>query len=257
MAFKSNRRGMLKTDTLRALKNINVQILKGKALALVGESGSGKSTCAKLFSRVLQPTQGRVLLDDIDANTLQTKKDVHRYRRRVQMIFQDPFASLNPVWSIEHHIARPLLLHHAKLEKMALKKKCTALLETVGLEPALEMLQRFPHELSGGQRQRVAIARALAVEPDFILADEPTSMLDVSLRLGILNLLAKLKRDQGIGFLYITHDITSARYFGDDIAVMYQGQIVETGNAKAVTDNPKHAYTQQLIKAIPNPESNL
>ncbi len=172
------------------------------------------------------------------------------------MIFQDPFASLNPVKRIDHHIARPLQIHGI-CSRGAVDGRVRELLERVGLVPPDEIAQKYPHELSGGQRQRVAIARALAVEPSVILADEPISMLDVSIRIGILNLILQLKRELGIAFLYITHDIASARYVADEVLVMYRGRIVEQGPTDAVLLSPEHAYTKLLLSAVPNPESGL
>ena len=172
------------------------------------------------------------------------------------MIFQDPFASLNPVKRIDHHIARPLQIHHI-CSRRAVDGRVRELLARVGLVPPDEIAQKYPHQLSGGQRQRVAIARALAVEPSVILADEPISMLDVSIRIGILNLILQLKRELGIAFLYITHDIASARYVADEVLVMYRGRIVEQGPTDAVLHDPQHAYTKLLLSAVPNPESGL
>lgn len=172
------------------------------------------------------------------------------YARQVQMIFQDPFGSLNPVHTIYHHIARPLLIHK-RAEKDAIPKLVYELLELVGLSPVKETAEKYPHELSGGQRQRVAIARAIAVDPEVILADEPISMLDVSVRLGILNLMSDLKDKHGISFMYITHDIATARYFAEKTAVMYVGHMVEWGNSDNVTQNPQHPYSQLLLSAVP------
>ncbi|MGF1816586.1 ABC transporter ATP-binding protein, partial [Vibrio splendidus] len=172
------------------------------------------------------------------------------YARQVQMIFQDPFGSLNPVHTIYHHIARPLLIHK-RAEKDAVPSLVYELLEMVGLTPVKETAEKYPHELSGGQRQRVAIARAIAVSPEVILADEPISMLDVSVRLGILNLMADLKDKHGISFMYITHDIATARYFAEKTAVMYVGHMVEWGNSDNVTQNPQHPYSQLLLSAVP------
>ena len=173
------------------------------------------------------------------------------------MIFQDPFASLNPVKRIDHHIARPLQIHGICPRGAASTARVRELLQRVGLVPPDEIAQKYPHQLSGGQRQRVAIARALAVEPSVILADEPISMLDVSIRIGILNLILQLKRELGIAFLYITHDIASARYVADEVLVMYRGRIVEQGPTDAVLQDPQHAYTKLLLSAVPNPESGL
>jgi peptide/nickel transport system ATP-binding protein len=224
--------------------------------ALVGESGSGKSTVARLLARLYAPTAGKILFDGHDVSDQWRRKTLLDYRSRVQMIFQDPFASLNPVKRIEHHIARPLQIHGICRRNQVEGRVCE-LLQRVGLVPPEEIAQKYPHQLSGGQRQRVAIARALAVEPSVILADEPISMLDVSIRIGILNLILQLKRELGIAFLYITHDIASARYVADEVLVMYRGRIVEQGPTDAVLLDPQHAYTKLLLSAVPNPESGL
>ena len=184
------------------------------------------------------------------------KRDVLAYRAQVQMIFQDPFASLNPVKRIDHHLARPLLIHGI-CSRGEVDERVHDLLRRVGLIPPEEVAAKYPHQLSGGQRQRVAIARALAVEPSVILCDEPISMLDVSIRIGILNLILGLKRESQIAFLYITHDIASARYVADEVLVMYRGRIVEQGPTDAVLQDPQHAYTRLLLSAVPNPESGL
>jgi peptide/nickel transport system ATP-binding protein len=182
---------------------------------------------------------------------------MQQYRSQVQMVFQDPFGSLNTTQTIGYHLERPIRLHRPDLKGRAVEVEMLGLLESVGLRPAADYLKRRPHELSGGQRQRVAIARALSVRPDVLLADEPTSMLDVSVRLGILNLLEDLKRDRQLAALYITHDIATARYFAEDTAVMYAGHLVEQGPSQEITDNPRHPYTQLLIESVPNPNRKI
>ncbi len=224
--------------------------------ALVGESGSGKSTVARLLARLYAPTDGKIVFDGQDVGDQRRRRTLLDYRSHVQMIFQDPFASLNPVKRIDYHIARPLQIHGI-CSRGAVDGRVRELLARVGLVPPDEIAQKYPHQLSGGQRQRVAIARALAVEPSVILADEPISMLDVSIRIGILNLILQLKRELGIAFLYITHDIASARYVADEVLVMYRGRIVEQGPTDAVLLDPQHAYTKLLLSAVPNPESGL
>jgi peptide/nickel transport system ATP-binding protein len=184
------------------------------------------------------------------------RRDVLRYRSQVQMIFQDPFGSLNPVKTIRHHIERPLRIHHV-VPSARIEERVCELLRTVGLVPPEDIAAKYPHELSGGQRQRVAIARALAVEPKVVLADEPISMLDVSIRIGILNLMLRLKEEHGIAFLYVTHDLASARYLADDILVMYAGQVVERGPIEQVLSAPLHPYTRLLLAAVPDPATKL
>jgi ABC-type glutathione transport system ATPase component len=215
----------------------------------VGQSGSGKSTIARLLLRLDQPDSGQILLDGEEMLAREPRRASLRYRRRVQMIFQDPFGSLNPVHSVAYHVARPLLRHHL-VPRRELRVQILKLLETVGLEPAEEFIDRHPYELSGGQRQRVAVARALAVNPDLLVADEPTSMLDVSIRMGILRLLARLKQKRRLGILLITHDLASARFLADRILVLYQGRIVEGGAGDQIIENPTHDYTRTLLAAI-------
>jgi peptide/nickel transport system ATP-binding protein len=246
----------LKRHTLRAVDDVSFELKEGTVTALVGESGSGKSTVARVLSRLYEPTAGTVVFHGQPLPTRMSRRALRDYRSQVQMIFQDPFGSLNPVRTIEHHLARPLQIHSI-VPRHEVRGRVHELLDHVGLIPPAHVAQKYPHELSGGQRQRVAIARALAVEPRVILADEPISMLDVSIRLGILNLIQRLKREFGIAFLYITHDIASARYVADDVLVMYQGRIVEQGPTDAVLLDPQHAYTQMLLAAVPNPEAGL
>ncbi len=230
------------------LKGVSFQLARGESVALVGESGSGKSTLARLILRLEQPDRGALRLHGVDVLREEPKGASLRYRSRVQMVFQDPFASLNPVHRVEHQLFRPLL-RHGRAQKATVRAQALALLETVGLAPAEEFLAKFPFELSGGQRQRVAIARALAVEPELLVADEPTSMLDVSLRVGVLNLLARLTRERGLSVLLITHDFASARYLADRILVLHRGQLVEEGPTEQVIRQPAHDYTRALLAA--------
>ena len=246
----------LRREMLDAVADVSFTLRPGHVTALVGESGSGKSTVARLLARLYVPSDGKILFEGKDVADQRRRRTLLDYRSRVQMIFQDPFASLNPVKRIEHHIARPLQIHHI-VPRGAVDARVRELLLRVGLVPPDEIAQKYPHQLSGGQRQRVAIARALAVEPSVILADEPISMLDVSIRIGILNLILQLKRELGIAFLYITHDIASARYVADEVLVMYRGRIVEQGPTDSVLLDPQHAYTKLLLSAVPNPESGL
>lgn len=238
---------------LLALNDVSFTLEAGKTVALVGQSGSGKSTLAKILLQLERPTSGQVLLDGAPAAS--RGRALRDYRSAVQMVFQDPFASLNPFHSIEHHLARPLLIHHRARSGAQVQAGVRRLLERVGLEPA--MLTRRPHELSGGERQRVAIARALAPSPRVLIADEPVSMLDVSIRLDVLNLLSQLQREENLAILYITHDLATARHFSDEILVMLKGEIVERGPADDVILNPKHDYTRLLMEAAPNPERRL
>ena len=246
----------LRSARLRALHRVDLTVARGEAVALVGESGSGKSTTARMIARLESPDGGTVELDGVDVLTAEPRRASLAYRKRVQMIFQDPFGSLNPVHDVAHHIERPLQRHMGVRDKAKLHERVIELLETVGLTPAEEFAAKFPHECSGGQRQRVAIARALAVQPDLILADEPTSMLDVSLRIGVLNLMGSMKRDSGIGFLFITHDLAAARYFADRIMVMYAGSVVEVLPAKRLHE-ARHPYTKLLLSAVPDPRADL
>lgn len=250
--FKT-RDGWFKSKPFNALNQVSFELKPGEAMALVGESGSGKSTCAKILSQVYAPTSGQLLFHGQDVWAKKSSRQA--YKKAVQMIFQDPFGSLNPTLNIGYQLMRPIEIHQPTLSKTQVKQRTDQLLEQVGIPTT--WASRYPHELSGGQRQRVAIARVLAVEPQVILADEPTSMLDVSLRTGILNLLKQLKDELGIAFLYITHDIATARYFAERTAVMYRGTIVEWGDSHQVTGNPQHPYTRTLLDAIPDPDHHL
>jgi peptide/nickel transport system ATP-binding protein len=246
----------LRRQQLHAVDDVSFTLRPGVVTALVGESGSGKSTVARMLSRLYPPSSGTIVFGGEDVSDVRSKRAVLAYRAQVQMIFQDPFASLNPVKRIDHHLKRPLLIHGICSRSEVDERVCD-LLQRVGLVPPEEIAAKYPHQLSGGQRQRVAIARALAVEPSVILCDEPISMLDVSIRIGILNLILQLKRELQIAFLYITHDIASARYVADEVIVMYRGRIVEQGPTDAVLQAPQHAYTRLLLSAVPNPESGL
>lgn len=246
-------RSGLKTTILHAVKDVSFTLEPGKTVALVGESGSGKSTIARMLMKLETPTSGEILLDGTRSGD--GGRALERYRSDVQMVFQDPFASLNPFHTIIHHLERPLRIHNRGLSAGEVRGKALELLERVRLSPAESFAERRPHELSGGQRQRVAIARALAPGARFIVADEPVSMLDVSIRLGVLNLLADLQREEQLGVLYITHDLATARHFSDEILVMYRGDIVERGPADEVIQNPQHEYTKTLLAAAPEPEN--
>ncbi|MFV0634534.1 ABC transporter ATP-binding protein [Demequina sp.] len=238
--------------TLRAVNDVSFTLEAGKTIALVGESGSGKSTIAKTILQLERPTSGGVFIDGKPVP--RRGRALKRYRKDVQMVFQDPFASLNPFHTIEHHLERPIKLHKAVDKGQSVHDRVIELLERVNLTPAEPIARRRPHELSGGQRQRVAIARALAPGSRFLIADEPVSMLDVSIRLGVLNLLARLQREENLGVLYITHDLATARHFSDEIMVMYRGDVVERGPADQVILDPQHDYTKTLLQAAPDPD---
>jgi peptide/nickel transport system ATP-binding protein len=238
---------------VQAVRDVSLAIAPAEVVALVGESGSGKSTTARLLALLERPSAGRVTFAGQDALRLHGR-ELLGYRRRVQMVFQDPFASLNPVRTVAHHLMRPMVLHGLGRDRRERVDRAAHLLETVGLVPAGEFLARLPHELSGGQRQRVAVARALAVGPDVILADEPVSMLDVSIRTGLLRLLERLRATQGLAYLYVTHDLATARQFADRMLVLYAGTVVEEGPAEAVVEDPAHPYTRLLVEAAPDPE---
>jgi peptide/nickel transport system ATP-binding protein len=233
--------------TLHAVRDVSFSLYRGAVVALVGESGSGKSTVARLLAGQERLTSGTIRLDGNQVN-LSSRRAFRRHKSAVQLVFQDPFASLNPVHTVRYHLERPVKLHGGKPGAV------TELMEQVRLTPASKFLGKYPHELSGGQRQRVSFARALAARPEVLLADEPVSMLDVSIRLEMLNLLDDLRRRFQLALLYITHDIASARYFADEVLVMYAGQIVERGPAEELTQHPAHPYTQLLIASAPDPD---
>jgi len=246
----------LRRGHVHAVDDVSFELRPGKITALVGESGSGKSTVARLLARLYAPSSGAVFFEGNDVSRVRRRRDVLHYRSQVQMIFQDPFGSLNPVKTIRHHIERPLRIHGI-VPRAQIEERVHELLRTVGLVPPEDVAAKYPYELSGGQQQRVAIARALAVEPKVVLADEPISMLDVSIRIGILNLMLRLKEELELAFLYVTHDLASARYVADDILVMYAGQVVERGPIEQVLSAPLHPYTRLLLAAVPDPATKL
>ena len=246
------RGGHREPPVVHAVEDVSLSLPQSGITAVVGESGSGKSTLARLLARLITPTAGELLLDGSPVPA--SNRHRREYARDVQLVLQDPFSSLNPVHDVRYHLARPLQIHGLGGQGADLEAAMTGLLERVSLTPAEQFLRKYPHELSGGQRQRVAIARALAVRPRVLLADEPVSMLDVSIRLGVLNLLGDLRERDQLGILYITHDIASARYLADVIMVMYAGEVVESGPAATLTDEPAHPYTQLLLSAAPDPD---
>jgi len=249
--------GLLSRRMLHAVDDLDLVIDEREIVALVGESGSGKTTVARLLARIYPPTRGEILYRGRSIGKLRSRKDVLWYRGEVPMVFQDPYSAMNPVFRVSHGVMRNLKLHRPELDRVKRHEEAERVFDIVGLNPAGEMLRKFPYEMSGGQRQRVGFAQALAVQPRLILADEPVSMLDVSIRAGILNMMAGLREDAGASILYITHDIASARYVADRIVVMYAGHAVEHGPTEVVLSRPKHPYTQLLLSAVPDPREKL
>ncbi|HDC5663798.1 TPA: ATP-binding cassette domain-containing protein [Staphylococcus aureus] len=241
-----------KKNEVRAIENISFDIYKGETLGLVGESGCGKSTTGKSIIKLNDITSGEILYEGIDIQKIRKRKDLLKFNKKIQMIFQDPYAFLNPRLKVMDIVAEGIDIHHLATDKRDRKKRVYDLLETVGLSK--EHANRYPHEFSGGQRQRIGIARALAVEPEFIIADEPISALDVSIQAQVVNLLLKLQRERGITFLFIAHDLSMVKYISDRIAVMHFGKIVEIGPAEEIYQNPLHDYTKSLLSAIPQPD---
>ncbi len=249
---RSIRNAFAPTRFLHAVDDVSLDIYPREIVALVGESGSGKSTVARLLALVYRPTHGEIRYRGQPLGSLRSRKEMLAYRGRVQMILQDPYSAINPVYPASHGIFRALKLHRRGQSGTQQREAVTRLLDSVGLSPAPEFIRKYPYELSGGQRQRIGFAQALACGPELILADEPVSMLDVSIRIGVLNLMAQLRAQEGVSFLYITHDIASARYVADRMFVMYAGQIVENGPVDAVLLQPQHPYTQLLLSAVPD-----
>jgi peptide/nickel transport system ATP-binding protein len=247
--------GALSRTVLHAVDDASFEIRAGEIVALVGESGSGKSTVARLLAKVHKPTAGEIRYQGRSLASMRTRKQTLAYRGDVPMVFQDPFSSLNPAYRVSHGILRGLTLHRPSLSRAQRTAEAARVLEAVGLSAG--DLDRYPYELSGGQRQRIGFAQALAYQPKLILADEPVSMLDVSIRIGLLNLMASLREQEGVSFLYITHDIASARYVSDRLLVMYAGHLVESGPTESVLADPRHPYTQLLLSAVPDPRAPL
>jgi peptide/nickel transport system ATP-binding protein len=247
--FKSRRRG--EHRQVRAVDDVSFTIAPGAAVALVGASGSGKSTIANLITGSLRPSSGQIRFGDVRVDRLRSR-GLRRYHSEVQIVFQDPYGALNPLHTVGYTVTRPIQNFLGRSARDA-DRGMRELLETVGLTPADQFASKLPHQLSGGQRQRVVIARALASEPKLVVADEPVSMLDVSLRAGVLRLLAKLREERGLSLLYITHDLLSARVVTDEILVLHDGHLVESGPTKQVLQHPTDDYTIALLDAIPNP----
>ena len=247
-----NRTFTVKGQTLKAVDDINLEIRAGEVLCLVGESGCGKTTTGKMIAGLLPTSSGRILYRGKDIASI-TDKDRKAYRLGVQMVHQDPYASLNPIQTIYQTLAAPLQHHRFTRGEWETKRRVRELLEIVDLTPPEDFLEKYPHQLSGGQRQRVSVARALTVLPEFIVADEAVSMVDVSIRISLLKMFTRLKDEMGVGVLLITHDLALAKYFAWEgrIGVMYLGRIVEIGQAREVVDHPQHPYTQVLLSAIP------
>ena len=232
-----------------ALNRVSFEIFKGEIFGLVGESGSGKTTTGRLIVKLETPDSGKLLLDGNDITKIKGRA-LKNFRRKVQMIFQDPYQSLNPYLSVYDSVSEPLIVHNVGNSETR-KNMVRESLKVVGLSPPDDFFYRYPHQMSGGQRQRIAIARAMVLKPEFVVADEPTSMLDASIAIHIFNILSELRKKLNITFLFITHSLAAARYLCDRIGVIYKGEMVETGSAEDIIQNPQHPYTQALIRAHP------
>lgn len=241
-----------KPNMVKAVDDVSFDIYKGETLGLVGESGCGKSTTGRTIIRLYDATGGQVLFNGVDVHGKKSKKELKTFNRRMQMIFQDPYASLNPRMTVTDIIAEGIDIHGLASSKQERMQQVYELLETVGLNK--EHANRYPHEFSGGQRQRIGIARALAVQPEFIIADEPISALDVSIQAQVVNLMKKLQREKGLTYLFIAHDLSMVKYISDRIGVMYFGKLVELAPSDVLYKNPLHPYTQSLLSAIPLPD---
>jgi peptide/nickel transport system ATP-binding protein len=245
--------GLFGKQRLHAVSNVSFSIEEGRTLAVVGESGCGKTTLARMLMKLHEPSAGTILVDGKDIGREKSREALRAFRGKIQMIFQDPFASLNPAHSAGDIIARAVTLHGRGTGRRETRKRIVELLETVGLTPAEDFIGKYPAQLSGGQRQRIGIARALAVNPSIIVADEPTSMLDVSIGIDIMNLLIDLKEKEGLTMMYITHNLAGARYMADHLAVMYAGTCVEYGGIDGMIERPLHPYTILLLSSTPEP----
>jgi oligopeptide/dipeptide ABC transporter ATP-binding protein len=239
--------------SVRAVDDVSFDLAKGEVLGLVGESGSGKTTLGRTLLGLVKATAGSVVFEDRDITQL-SERDLRDHRRRMQIVFQDPHASLNPAMTIGQSVGHPLSIHGLAKDRREIRARVAQALEHVGLAPPDQFLDKYPSDLSGGQKQRAVIARAIILNPVLLVADEPVSMLDMSVRAKILELMLALKRDFDLTYLYITHDLATAKFFCDRIAIMYLGRIVEIGPSDAIYEDPKHPYTQALLRAIPEPD---
>lgn len=248
--------GGKKRKLIKAVDDVSLKLFKGEIFGLIGESGSGKTTLGKIAMKLYTATEGKIIFNGDDVTNCD-KKRKELYRRQVQMIFQDPYASMNPRFKIRDVLEEPLIIHKIKGSRKEHDEKIIKSLKEVKLNPPEEFMGRYPHMLSGGQRQRIATARTLILNPEIVVADEPVSMIDLSTRAEILHMMKDVQRELNLTYLYITHDLSTARYFTDRIAVMYLGRIMEMGKADDVIDNPQHPYTKALINAVPEPKAGM
>jgi peptide/nickel transport system ATP-binding protein len=258
VTFENKKSFLTKAKLIKAVNKVNLKIKPGEIIAVVGESGCGKTTIGKMITRVLKPTSGHLKFMDKDIWNLK-KNEFDEYRRSVQLVHQDSFAALNPARTVKQSLTVPLIKHKIVKNKKVAVEKIIEILEMVGLTPAGDFLDKYPHQLSGGQRQRVLLARALSVKPKLIVADEPVSMVDVSIRISLLDLMSDMNKKFNISFMYITHDLSTARYIANNgrIVVMYLGKMVEVGNLEDVIKNPSHPYLHALLSAVPVPDPNI
>ncbi len=246
--FKTRKSGLFdKPGTVRALDGIDFSIKKGQTLGMVGESGSGKTTAARSILRLIEPDEGEIIIDDVHVHSLE-KNELREFRKNMQLVFQDPYSSLNPRMTIGKIVSEPLRIHSI-LRKNEISDRLDDLLEMVGLKP--EHAGRYPHEFSGGQRQRIGIARAIALNPKFIILDEPVSALDVSIQGQVLNLLSDLQEKLGLTYLFVAHDLAVVEHMSDELVIMYLGRVAEKSTKKGIYENPLHPYTKSLMKSIP------
>ncbi|OEJ13638.1 oligopeptide ABC transporter ATP-binding protein [Brachyspira hampsonii] len=245
---------MKKSKEIKAVDDVSFELKRGKILGIIGESGSGKTTIGKLVMKLINPTSGNIIFENENINNF-NKEETAKYRRNVQMIFQDPYASMNPRFKIKDVLKEPLYIHNIDGDEKVYDEMVIKALKDVKINPPEEFMERYPHMLSGGQRQRIATARALILNPKLVVADEPVSMIDLSTRAEILYMMKELQIEKNLSYIYITHDLSTARYFADMVAVMYLGSIVEIGDADEIIDNPKHPYTKALIAAVPDASS--